>query len=484
MLAIAPSASAYNSTRPPTHKRAHVRVIAQQGVEGHTWSLMDEVEAEASLVAGADELVPPPTKKTKYKSKFQPEWEKEFAGITAYSQDCHRAYCRYCQTNFSVAHGGRHDVVKHVGTPTHGRACDDAKRSGRQARLFELRQGERCASMDLKVAKAEALWSKFVVEHNLPFSVSDCFSDLVQTMFPDSAIAAKFSCKRTKTAAVVTEALAPSEHECTIKYAKSGPIALMVDESNDIHNDKGCAVVLRVINTDLVCVQNRFLDMPVCNRGTGANLFEAIDNSMKKYGIPWENVKGFSSDNASVMVGKKNSVLSRVKEATKQLVFNFRCISHVANLCAVALVKCLREPVEDLLVDTYFWFDKSSCRKEDFHEFQEFTDTPHEVITKHVTTRWLSLERSVNRILSQWDALQSYFSSIKEAERPGRAMRCKEKYNSQSMKMYFKFLSYALARLNTFNLLFQREGCAIYHLLGETKSLLRTYLLVLLIVRY
>ena len=105
-------------------------------------SLMDDCDgAEASSLAGADELVPPPSKKTKYKSKFQPEWEKEFAGITAYSQDCHRAYCRYCQTNFSVAHGGRHDVVKHVGTPTHSRACDDTKRSGRQARLFELRQG-------------------------------------------------------------------------------------------------------------------------------------------------------------------------------------------------------------------------------------------------------------------------------------------------------------------------------------------------------
>ena len=76
------------------------------------------------------------------------------------------------------------------------------------------------------------------------------------------------------------------------------------------------------------------------------------------------------------MVGKKNSVLCRVKEATKQLVFDFGCISHVANLCAVALVTCLRQPVEDLLVDTYLWFDKSSCRKEDFHESQEFTDTP------------------------------------------------------------------------------------------------------------
>ena len=136
----------------------------------------------------------------------------------------------------------------------------------------------------------------------------------------------------------------------------------------------------------------------------------------------------------------------------------------------------MREPVEDLLVDTYFWFEKSSCRKEDFHEFQEFTNTPHEVITKQVTTRWLSLGKSVNRILSQWDALQSYFSGIKEAERPGRAKRCKDKYNSQSMKLFFKFLSYGLARLNTFNLIFQRERCAIYHLLRETKALLCTYL--------
>ena len=108
--------------------------------------------------------------------------------------------------------------------------------------------------------------------------MSDCFSDLVPVMFPDSTIAAKFSCKRTKTAAIVTEALAPNEQECTKKYAKAGPIALMVD---DIHNDKGCAVLLRVINTYMQCVQNRFLDMPVCNRATGANLFEVIDVCIK-----------------------------------------------------------------------------------------------------------------------------------------------------------------------------------------------------------
>ena len=176
------------------------------------------------------------------------------------------------------------------------------------------------------------------------------------------------------------------------------------------------------------------------------------------------------------MVGRRNSVLSRVRDATQHQVFDIGCISHVANLCAVALVKCLREPVEDLLVDTYFWFDKSSSRKEDYQEFQDFTNTPHEVITKHVSTRWLSLQKSVDRILSQWEALQSYFSSIKEAEKPGRAKRCKDMYSGYRLKLYYKFLSYALARLNSFNVLFQGEGCSTFHLLTETKALLRTYL--------
>ena len=433
-------------------------------------------DAMAEQTAVSDEPLPPPAKKQKYKSKFQAEWEKEFAGIGPFSKDQHRAYCNYCNTNFSVAHGGRHDVVKHIGTPMHTCACDYAVKSGRQARLFELRQGEKHTSLELKVAKAEALWSKFIVEHNLPFSVLDCFSQLAPVMFPDSVIASRFGCRRTKTAAIITEALAPEEHKRTVKYAQAGPIALMVDESNDIHNDKGCAIVLKVINTDMKCVQNRFLDMPVCNQATGANLFEVIDDRMKSNEIPWENVKGFCPDNASVMVGSRNSVLSRVKNATKQQVFALGCVSHVANLCAVALVKCLHEPIEDLLVDTYFWFDKSSSRKEDLHEFQDFTNTAHEVITKHVSKRWLLLQKCVERILSQWDALESYFNSIREAERPGQPKHCKDAYNSQSMKLYFKFLSYALARLNTFNVLFQCEGSATFHLLTEAKALLRTYL--------
>ena len=139
------------------------------------------------------------------------------------------------------------------------------------------------------------------------------------------------------------------------------------------------------------------------------------------------------------------------------------------------IVKCLHELV-NLLVDKYFRFDKSSCRKEEYHEFQDFTDTPHEVITKHMSLQGGYHCRRVLTALSQWDAFQSYFSSIKEAERPGRATCCKDMYTGHGVKLYYKFLSYALARLNSFNVLFQGEGCSTFHLLSETKALLRTYL--------
>ena len=78
----------------------------------------------------------------------------------------------------------------------------------------------------------------------------------------------------------------------------------------------------------------------------------------RKHGIPWKNIKGYSSDSASVMVGKNNSVLSRVREKTERSVFDLPCVSHIANLCAGQMTRCFGSGVEDLLINTYFWLDK------------------------------------------------------------------------------------------------------------------------------
>lgn len=78
----------------------------------------------------------------------------------------------------------------------------------------------------------------------------------------------------------------------------------------------------------------------------------------RTHGIPWSNIKGYSSDSANVMVGKGNSVLSRVREVTGNAVFDMPCVSHIANLCAGQMTKKFGNKVEQLLIDTYYWFDK------------------------------------------------------------------------------------------------------------------------------
>ncbi|CAC5378676.1 unnamed protein product [Mytilus coruscus] len=125
------------------------------------------------------------------------------------------------------------------------------------------------------------------------------------------------------------------------------------------------------------------------------------------------------------MIGKNNSVLTRVQEKSPN-VFNVGCVCHLANICAQKAVKTLPLPVDELLIDVFFHFYHSSKRKEEYNSFLDFTDTEPMKLLKHCGTRWLSLERCVKRLLQQSPALKSYFQSHPESEKPGRIMRCLE----------------------------------------------------------
>ena len=67
--------------------------------------------------------------------------------------------------------------------------------------------------------------------------------------------------------------------------------------------------------------------------------------------ILWNYVKGCSANNCNVMLGKHNSVLSRVREKTDGKVFDVGCICHIINLCVKAAVKSVALPVDDFLID-------------------------------------------------------------------------------------------------------------------------------------
>ena len=76
-----------------------------------------------------------------------------------------------------------------------------------------------------------------------------------------------------------------------------------------------------------------------------------------------------------------------------------------------------------IFVDLFYYFEKLFKCKEKLCEFQEFSGTLQLKVLKHCKTRWLSLERSVKRVIQQWQALHAYFDKESEEDKSERVQR-------------------------------------------------------------
>ena len=68
--------------------------------------------------------------------------------------------------------------------------------------------------------------------------------------------------------------------------------------------------------------------------------------------------------------------------------------------------------VDEIVIDLLYNFKKSLRRKATLRDYITFTNTEVTVIIKHVTTCWLSLGKSLDRALLQWDVLECYVQSV------------------------------------------------------------------------
>ncbi|XP_063431636.1 zinc finger BED domain-containing protein 5-like [Mytilus trossulus] len=139
---------------------------------------------------------------------------------------------------------------------------------------------------------------------------------------------------------------------------RSEKFTVMIDESNDKGDNKKLNILVRVYNQTLRIVSTQFFGIPTCNIGTSSSIFNCLNQVFIDRDIPWANCIGFSSDNCNVMIGKNNSVLTRIQQMSPS-VFNVGCVCHLANLCAQKAIKTLPLPVDDFLVDIYYHFHHS-----------------------------------------------------------------------------------------------------------------------------
>ncbi|XP_047236692.1 uncharacterized protein LOC124877498 [Girardinichthys multiradiatus] len=325
-----------------------------------------------------------------------------------------------------------------------------------------------------QVINAEVKMAMLCAKNNVAFNFCDDFNKCVAEMFPDSAIARKFSAGKTKATQLIKGAIATELDDELAKTCRFQPFSVMCDESNNRKANKEFVILTRLYNEATLQVVTRFMEMSVCNVGNAENLYEKLSEALRKRGIPGENLIAFNSDNASVMKGRHNSVISRLKQ-NQPHVQDLSCICHLAQLATGCGIRAAQVPVEDILVGIYTHFDKSAKRCEIYKRFVDFTDSDHLELLGYCSTRWLSLLTCIQRVLNQWDALQAYFNSHEEVERSAKVCDLASHVHDPIVKAYFMYLS-ALKPLYEFNIVFQSEAVQIHRLEEEICRLIKRIL--------
>jgi hypothetical protein len=100
------------------------------------------------------------------------------------------------------------------------------------------------------------------------------------------------------------------------------------------------------------------------------------------------NLISFGSDNANVMVGRNKGLYSHLLEKNAAMHLS-GCALHLVHIAAEKGANALPVAVDDILIDIYH-MKKSSKR---LHNLG---------MLKHVCTRWLSIDRCLQRLLDNW----------------------------------------------------------------------------------
>lgn len=132
--------------------------------------------------------------------KFNDDLRSEFPFIKKTKSD-YMVKCEKCNGEFSILHGGKNDISKHLETQKHKRYLNTAASS---SKIQEFFRKTTYGDEEKKLALAEGVMSFHTINHNHSFRSMDCTSQVVKKLFNK-----KFACARTKSEAIVCNVLSP-----------------------------------------------------------------------------------------------------------------------------------------------------------------------------------------------------------------------------------------------------------------------------------
>ena len=137
------------------------------------------------------------------------------------------------------------------------------------------------------------------------------------------------------------------------------PFSLATDGSNDFKDTKLYPVVVRYFSKKAHKIVTVLLGLQESQQSpTGENVVKLLDSELKTNNLDWKNILSFGTDSAAAMTGKYKGVWSFIRKENPN-VFLAQCCCHLLHIGADRGCQALDAPVEDLVIDVYYYLHKS-----------------------------------------------------------------------------------------------------------------------------
>ena len=124
--------------------------------------------------------------------------------------------------------------------------------------------------------------------------------------------------------------IAPDLQSILIEQMKTSCYSIATDGSNDQGLQKMNPVTVRLFGINQHKVVTKFYDMCPSTSSTAVGIFTAINTTMMKNNITWDNCVSLAVDNTSISVGCNTSVIAEAQKKNK-LIILMGCPCHIAH---------------------------------------------------------------------------------------------------------------------------------------------------------
>lgn len=309
-------------------------------------------------------------KNRKRKNYFNKTWSNDHDWLFQGKQ-IHFAKCILCGSEFSIKNGGITDVKRHMNTKKH--KCNIKLSAQNNLRKFFHNTSSTSIPKNVKQkAAAEATFIFHTIQHAHSYNSANCSGNLFPVIFPDSQIALKFSCGRTKLSKIVTNVLdKTTQTNIKLNLQNNRSFSIATDASNK-GNIKMFPLIIRYFCKE-DGVQTKLLNLFESPTEKSTDIAVALVSKIKNFEMDTKNIIAYCGDNANVNFGSNQSVYTELKKNNPELI-DIGCCCHVLHNAIKKASTCLKYDLEILVLKIYNEFSCHTKRKQHLMEFYTFCD--------------------------------------------------------------------------------------------------------------